>query len=189
MALDATDSPFRDDDSIDALTGALRSLEARVEKLEAGLQTGAYNAEEMPYSVEIWMPLPDVRLTKNGRKSLNFRRFGASLVRQLEATHKQRAVESAEEVRKEEGNGIWDVTFPCNITVDITWYLGKFKRILDQDGAMAALAPYWDGFEEAGLYLNDRQLRFNPIIFVRDKTNYPDGALHIVLSARWSQTA
>jgi Holliday junction resolvase RusA-like endonuclease len=52
--------------------------------------------------------------------------------------------------------------------VSIRWY-SKTKRRPDADNALASLKAAFDGFTDAGVWADDRNTSFDPIVFAVDK--------------------
>ena len=57
---------------------------------------------------------------------------------------------------------------PDDSTLTIYWY-AKTRRHPDPDNALAALKSSIDGIVEAGIFTDDKNLKFNPIVFLVDK--------------------
>ena len=110
----------------------------------------------MPQSLTIILRLPDAALSPNARCHWRKKAEWTKAYRSL-AYYTTRSVQNK----------------PTNwprATVEIRWF-HKTMRFPDRDNSLASLKSAFDGLTDAGVWVDDSGVVFQPIVFEKDATN------------------
>lgn len=104
-------------------------------------------------TLTVTLPIPDPLLTINGCASMHWREKGRHVKAQREAAM------LAAYAAMSGATGLRGVLFEmCRVRADVTVYRRPRQKVPDEGAAWEALKPVWDGFEDAGVVGNDKQI-------------------------------
>lgn len=112
----------------------------------------------MTDSIRVTLPIPPKPLHPNARPHY------MTKARAAKAYRAEAQWEAFQECGDSVGPGL------KSARVQITWY-SKTKRRPDADNALASLKSAFDGFTDAGVWEDDRDTDYAPIVFAVDKLN------------------
>ena len=106
--------------------------------------------------VQVWLPLPPVELSKNGRSHWAERH-------EIFQQHKMIAKSAINRVLP---SGFTAWRGPVNVS--IVWQQHHTGHWPDRDNVIQRIAAYQDATEDAGLIANDKQIRSYAVDYVKD---------------------
>lgn len=122
---------------------------------------GAVQEATACFSLVVTLPIPSPLLTINGTASMHWREKGRHVKAQREAAM------LAAYAAMSGATGLRGVLFPTGqVRADVQVFRRPRQKVPDEGAKWEWLKPIWDGFEDAGVVANDKQIVHGEIVYL-----------------------